>query len=101
MKPTIRLNREDFKLSRMTPKVNIEKLKAGDEDMKLLRQPIVRMNRVAKNPFYAKINSVDKKDDKLHMKLIVRMNRLAKNPFYAKIKSKSLYKKFPTLKRIV
>ena len=75
MKPTVRLNQEDFKLSRMTLKVNIEKLKAGDEDIKLLRQPIVRLNVVAKNPYHAKINSVDKKDDKLRMiQLLDRIN---------------------------
>ena len=173
MTPTVRLNREDFKLSRMTPKVKIKKLKAGDENIKLLHQPVVRLNRVVKNPFYAKINSVDKKDEKLCMtptvrlnredfklsrmtpkfkikklkagdknikllhqptvrlnredfklsrmtpkveikklkagdediKLlrqpVVRLNRVAKNPFYAKIESKSLYKKFPAIKRIV
>ena len=33
MNPTVRLNQEDFKLSRMTPKVNIKKLKAGEEDI--------------------------------------------------------------------
>ena len=75
MTPTVRLNREDFKLSRMTPKVKIKKLKAGDENIKLLHQPVVRLNRVAKNPFYVKINSVDKKDEKLRMTPTVRLNR--------------------------
>ena len=56
MRPAVRLNREDLKLSRMTPKVIIKKLKAGDKDIKLLRQPIVRLNRVAKNPFTQKLN---------------------------------------------
>ena len=54
--PIVRLNREDFKLSRMTPKVKIKKFKAGDEDIKFLRQPIVRLNRVAKNLFTQKLN---------------------------------------------
>ena len=61
-------------------------------------KPTVRLNRLTKNPCYAKIYSLVKKDDKLRMKPTVRLNRLAENPFYMKIKSKSLYKKFPTLK---
>ena len=39
----------------MAPKVNIKKLKAGDKYIKLLRQPIVRVNQVVKIPITQKI----------------------------------------------
>ena len=74
---------KDPKLSRMTPKVNIEKIKMGDENIKL-RNPTVRLNRVAKNPFYAKINSLDNEDDKLRMKPTVRLNLSGQKSFLRK-----------------
>ena len=50
----------------------------------LNRNPIVRLNRIEKNPFYVNINSPDKMDEKL-----------------VKMRTKIKLKKYPVLEKIV
>ena len=44
-------------------------------------KPTVRLNRVARNPYHAKID-----DEKLHMKPTVRLNGTAVNPYHTKMR---------------
>ena len=84
---TLGLKLEDGNLKLRNPTVKLNKSKLGlkprDGNLKL-RNPTVRLNRVTRNPFYLKINSLDKKDEKL-----------------MKMKTKVKLKKFPILKKII